>query len=237
MSEWAPRRFYKQATTSQTPEGHGIALDDRRVMTPGKRPLLVPTRALAEAIAAEWQAQGEKIDPQSMPFTRTANSAIEKVAPQKAAVADMLAEYGDSDLLCYRANEPEALVQRQAELWDPLLDWAEARFDARLQPRPGIMHAPQDAESLKKLAAQVHALSDFELAAFHDLVAISGSLILGLAATDPAHDPLHLWALSRLDESWQEETWGVDEEAQEMALHKQAAFLHAHHFFGLCKAD
>lgn len=236
MSEWAPRRFYEQATATEVEGGHGIALDGRRVMTPGKSPLVVPTRPLAEAIAAEWQAQDEKIDPNTMPFTRTANSAIEKVAPQRAEVAQMLAEYGDSDLLCYRADGPEALVERQAEQWDPMLDWAEATHGARLAPRAGIMHAPQDGAALDRLAARVHEMDAFELAAFHDLVSLTGSLVLGLAATDPAQDPQHLWALSRLDESWQEEQWGVDEEAAEMAARKQAAFHHAHRFYTLCKA-
>ncbi len=237
MTEWAPRRFYEKASPTEVPGGHGIALDGRRVMTPGKSTLVVPTLPLAQAIADEWQAQGEKIDPTSMPFTRTANSAIEKVAPQKAAVAQMLAEYGDSDLLCYRAEDPPALVRRQAELWDPMLDWAADTLGARLVPRTGVMHAPQDPEALKKLAQRVHALGAFELAAFHDLVAIPGSLVLGLAATDPAHDPADLWTLSRLDELWQQETWGVDEEAEEMAAHKRDAFLHAHRFLGLARAD
>ncbi|EIE49419.1 ATP12 ATPase [Citreicella sp. 357] len=237
MSEWTPRRFYEQATPTETSSGYGIALDGHRVMTPGKSALVVPSRALAEAIAAEWQAQGEKIDPGSMPFTRTANSAIEKVAPQKDAVAQMLADYGDSDLLCYRAAEPDALVRRQADLWDPMLDWAAASLGARLVPVTGIMHAPQDAMALKNLADRVHRMTEFELAAFHDLVAVSGSLILGFAATGPDHDPDDLWSLSRLDECWQEETWGVDEEAQALALHKRAAFLHAHRFFVLSGAD
>lgn len=234
MSEWAPRRFYKDATAEPAEGGFAVHLDGRRVMTPGKSPLVVPTQALAEAIAGEWRAQGEKIDPNSMPFTRTANSAIEKVAPQRAAVADMLAEYGDSDLLCYRAEGPDTLVQLQAEKWDPLLDWAETAMGARLEPRSGIMHAAQSPHALQALSKRAHALSDFELAAFHDLVALTGSLILGFAATDSGYDPEELWVLSRLDESWQEEQWGVDAEAREMAMLKHAAFLHAHRFFALC---
>ncbi|MCR8550938.1 ATPase [Salipiger sp. P9] len=235
MSEWAPRRFYKEASAAPAEGGFGVFLDGRRVMTPGKSPLVVPTQALADEIAAEWQAQDEKIDPTAMPFTRTANSAIEKVAPQRAAVAQMLAEYGDSDLLCYRADTPEDLVRHQAERWDPLLDWASETLGARLEPRAGIMHAPQDPAALETLSARAHDFDPFELAAFHDLVALSGSLILGFAATDPRHDPEHLWNLSRLDEDWQAERWGADEEAQEMAVHKRAAFLHAHRFFALCR--
>ncbi|MAU44854.1 MAG: ATPase [Yangia sp.] len=237
MSEWAPRRFYTEATVTETEGGYGIALDGRRVMTPGKSPLVVPTRALAEAIAAEWAAQGEKIAPETMPFTRTANSAIEKVAPQRAAVADMLAEYGDSDLLCYRAVDPEPLVALQSERWDPMLAWAAEHLGAALEPRAGLMHAPQPPEALERLAVRTHTLDHFRLAAFHDLVALTGSLVLGFAATDPAQDPEVLWALSRLDETWQEETWGIDEEAREMSENKRRAFLHAHRFFAHCATD
>ncbi|GGG64766.1 ATPase [Salipiger pallidus] len=231
MSEWAPKRFYKDVTVIEAEGGFGVALDGRRVMTPGKSPLVVPARALAEIIATEWDAQAEKVDPTTMPFTRTANSAIEKVAPQREAVAAMLAEYGDSDLLCYRAETPDELAARQAERWDPMLDWAAAAHGGRLLPRTGIMHAPQDEAALSALAAPAFAMDPFELAAFHDLVALTGSLVLGLAASERTHDPEALWALSRLDEDWQAELWGVDEEAAEMAAHKRLAFLDAHRFF------
>ena len=110
MSEWAPRRFYKHATVEEAEGGFTVHLDGRPLRTPGKVPLVVPTRGIAEAMAEEWRAQDEKIDPRTMPFTRTANSAIDKVAPQHADVAAMLAEYGDSDLLCYRAESPAPLV-------------------------------------------------------------------------------------------------------------------------------
>ena len=137
MSEWAPRRFYKDATVETAEGGFIVHLDGRPLRTPGKAPLVVPSRGIAEAMAEEWRAQDEKIDPRTMPFTRTANSAIDKVAPQHPEVADMLAEYGDSDLLCYRAESPAELVARQAERWDPLLDWAAREMGARLEPRAG----------------------------------------------------------------------------------------------------
>ena len=236
MSEWAPRRFYKDATVEEAEGGFIVHLDGRPLRTPGKAPLVVPSRGIAEAMAEEWRAQDEKIDPRTMPFTRTANSAIDKVAPQHPEVADMLAEYGDSDLLCYRAESPAELVARQAERWDPLLDWAAREMGARLEPRAGIMHAAQPEAALRRLAERTHAFSPFELAAFHDLVALTGSLVLGFAATRSEHDAEELWALSRLDETFQEELWGEDEEAQQAAEIKRLAFLHAHRFFALCQA-
>jgi len=237
MSEWAPKRFWTAAETIQSEAGFGVLLDGRPVRTPAKAMLSVPTQDVAERIAEEFAAQNERIDPTTMPFTRTANAAIDKVAIQQADVADMLAEYGDSDLLCYRADAPDDLVARQAEQWDPLLDWAAETLDARLEPRVGVMHAPQDSASLSALRQRVCAMSAYELAAFHDLVSISGSLIIGFAAKLQAKPAEELWETSRLDELWQEEQWGKDEEAQEMVAYKRAAFLHAHEFMRLLDAQ
>lgn len=235
MSDWAPKRFWSETSVGEGPEGFAILLDGRAVRTPAKAPLAVPTRAFAEAIATEWEAQTERVDPTSMPATRCANAAIDKVTVQHAEVADMLADYGDSDLLCYRADSPEELVARQAEAWDPLLDWAGRSFGARLAPRTGVIHAPQEPGALEALRSRVHALSPFELAAFHDLVTLSGSLVLGLAAACEYASPEALWALSRVDETWQEEQWGVDEEASAQARIKQDAFLNACLFFQMIK--
>lgn len=231
MSEWKAKRFWKTVSVTQSANGFGIALDDRPVRTPAKRALTVPTRTLAEAVAAEWEAQEAAINPGTMPFTRTANSALDKVAVQKAEVADMLAEYGDADLLCYRATHPEALVARQAAVWDPMLDWAEAALGARLQARAGVMHVPQEADALAVLRARVHAFDVFELAAFHDLVSLSGSLILAFATVAQTHSPKAIWMISRLDEIWQAEEWGQDDDAEAVAAIKEAAFLHAKQVF------
>lgn len=237
MSEWKAKRFWTAADVTPAEDGYGIALDGRPVKTPAKRPLVVPSDALARAIVAEWDAQAKMIDPRTMPFTRTANAAIDKVATQKAEVADMLAAYGDSDLLCYRAETPRALVERQSELWDPFLEWAAEQLGARLLPRTGVMHAPQPAEALAVLSARVHAQTPFELAAFHDLVSLSGSLILGFAATQDMQSAEVIWDISRLDEIWQAEQWGADDEAEAMAGLKKAAFLHAKQVFDLSRAD
>ncbi|WP_146591760.1 ATP12 family chaperone protein [Puniceibacterium confluentis] len=233
MSEWAPKRFWTAADVAQVADGYGVTLDGRPVKTPAKAPLVVPTQALAEAVAAEWRAQGDKIDPTSMPFTRGANAAIDKVRIQHAEVADMLAAYGDSDLLCYRAESPAELVARQAAAWDPLLEWAEAEFGARLEARAGVMHVAQDPAALRPLRDAVHRLDAFALAAFHDLVSLSGSLVLGFAALRGHAPAEELWTLSRIDEDWQQELWGGDEEAEEVAARKKAAFLQAQKFFCL----
>ncbi|TMV50415.1 ATPase, partial [Thioclava sp. BHET1] len=212
-----------------------VLLDGRKVHTPAKAQLCLPSRPLAEAIAAEWQAQEEVIAPLTMPFTRSANAAIDKVTPQFAEVAQLVAAYGETDLLCYRATGPEALVARQSERWDPLLDWAATVLGARLQPTSGVMHRAQNPDSLAALSAFVLAQDAFALTALHDLVAISGSLVIGLAALRQATPAEELWLLSRLDEHWQQELWGTDEEAAEVENLKKRDFLHAARFFALSR--
>ncbi len=233
MSEWKAKRFWKDAVVVPAEDGFAIELDGRAVKTPAKAALIAPTRGMAAAIAAEWQAQDEMIDPMSMPMTRTANAAIDKVSVQHAEVAEMLAAYGDSDLLCYRAESPAELVARQNEGWDPLLDWAAEALEARLEPRHGIMHKPQDPAALQRLAEQTEALTNYELAAFHDLVSLSGSLVIGFAATRDAWPIEELWEVSRLDELFQIEQWGRDDEAEETAAIKKASFLHAKQVYDL----
>jgi len=231
MSEWAPKRFWKTTSVAELEDGYTVELDGRRVRTPAKAALVVPSQRMAEAVAAEWDAQTESVDPATMPFTRSANAAIDKVTHQHAEVADMLADYGDTDLLCYRADSPKELVARQAEEWDPALDWAADALRARLLPRSGILHDPQEPEALTGLRRRVHALSPFQLAAFHDLVCMSGSLVLGFAAAQGWREAAEIWEMSRLDERWQEEQWGVDDEARESSELKKTAFMHAERFY------
>ena len=235
MSAWAAKRFWKSASVVELPDGFTVHLDDRAVKTPAKAPLIVPTRAMADAIAAEWDAQEGVIDPRTMPVTRSANAAIDKVAVQHAEVAQMIADYGDSDLLCYRAPGPVALIERQSQLWDPLLDWAAEALGVHLSTASGVIHVPQDHAALERLSARVHALDPFALAAFHDLVSLSGSLILGFAAMLDYRPADEIWRLSRLDEDWQIEQWGSDEEAEAMGETKRSAFLHAKYFYDLSR--
>lgn len=231
MSEWKPKRFWTNSTVVEADGGFTVELDGRRVKTPAKAGLIVPTQAMAQAIAEEWDAQEGEVDPATMPFTRSANAAIDKVRIQHAEVADMLAAYGDSDLLCYRASHPQELVQRQDDAWSPALDWADKTLGARLVPVSGVVHEPQSQGALSKLTAQVHALGPFHLAAFHDLVSLSGSLILGFAAAKNWREAGEIWRISRVDELWQEEQWGEDEEATEHAEIKRQSFLHAKRFY------
>ncbi|MEM7488091.1 MAG: ATP12 family protein [Pseudomonadota bacterium] len=236
MSEWKARRFWADATVEAVPAGHAVRLDGRPVRTPLKTELAVPSAALADGIAAEWRDQGDVVDPLSMPLTRAANATLDKVVPQRAEVAAGLAAYGASDLLCYRANGPEGLVARQAEAWDPMLDWAAAHLGARLTVTVGIMPAPQPEVSLAALRDRVDRLSPWELTALSEFVSLSGSLVLGLATLD-GRDPEDMWSRSRVDEIWQAEQWGEDEEEAERIAVKRAAFLQARHYLDLVRAE
>jgi chaperone required for assembly of F1-ATPase len=237
MSDWHPKRFWKLADVTEADGGYTVELDGRPVRTPSKALLVMPNRAIAEAVAAEWNAQEEKLRPDTMPVTRTMNSAIDKVALQHSEVADLLAAYGETDLLCHRADAPAELVARQQQGWDPMLDWAAEALGARLVPVVGIIAPDQDPAALAALSQRVHALDAFQLAAFHDLVALTGSLILGFAAQHEIRPAEALWALSRLDEDWQTEQWGADEEAEAHAAQKKQAFLDAALIFSLLKRD
>jgi chaperone required for assembly of F1-ATPase len=205
------RRFYKEASTGPAEAGGFVVrLDGRPVMTPARRQLELPSPALADAVAAEWNAQEAKVDPRSMPLTGLANAAIDRVAPDKDAFARSLAKYGEGDLLCYRAEGPDQLVRRQAEAWDPLLIWARRRFDVDFTLVEGIIHRPQPAETVDRLARAVAARDPFPLAALSPLVTISGSLIVALALAEGAIDVEQAWAAANVDEAWQSEQWGED---------------------------
>lgn len=235
MSEWAAKRFWKETTVTERPEGFGVALDGRAVKTPAKAALTVPTRAYAEAIAAEWDAQDGAIQPHTMPVTRSANAAIDKVARQHSEVVAHVCEFGGTDLLCYRAEAPAELVDLQAEKWDPLLEWAAQTYGAALKVTTGILPVDQPADHLARLEAEVAALDPFALAALHDLVGITGSLVLGLAVARGRLSAEEAWALSRLDEDWQIAQWGEDEEAAEIAAHKCEALCDAARIWSLAE--
>lgn len=235
MSGWAPRRFWTEAKVTAAETGFALHLDGRGVKTPAKAALILPSLALAEGLAAEWQAQGDKIDPRTMPLTRAANSAIDTVGPQRATVQGMIAAYGGSDLLCYRAESPAALAQAQAAGWDPLLAWAAAELGAPLRVTAGMMPIDQPAPSLAALNARLDGFSAFELAAVHDLVGLTGSLVLGLAAAEALRDPETIWRLSRIDEDFQAEHWGRDDEAAAVEAFKRDEFDQALRFLALCR--
>jgi hypothetical protein len=234
MSNWRPKRFWKAASVVADEGGFAVHLDGRPVKTPAKQPLLLPTHALATLVAAEWDAQSGLVNPETMPVTRMANSAIDKVAQQYHEVATLLTAYGETDHLCYRATHPPALAAQQALAWDPLLEWAAEALQAPLKATAGIAPIAQDPTVLARLHDQVLALGNFKLAAFHDLVSISGSLVLAFAVGQGRLTAEEGWHLSRLDESWQIALWGEDEDAAAAAALKREAFLLAARFFALC---
>lgn len=227
MNDWVAKRFWSDVTVVPDGDGFGIRLDGRAVKTPSKAALVVPTQALADAVAAEWRAVDTKIDPNVMPFTRSANAAIDKVTVQFNDVAAMLGSYGASDLLCYRASTPPELVARQSAAWDPLLDWAYDTYSARLVTTEGIMPVGQSADACSAIAAPLYQATTFELTALHDLIALSGSLVIALAVTRRNLSADDAWGASRIDETWQAEQWGDDDEAVQTAEIKRLAFAHA----------
>jgi chaperone required for assembly of F1-ATPase len=230
MAEWAPKRFWTTATAVARDGGHGIVLDGRMVRTPDRRELLVPTLALTSAIVDEWNAQGEVLAPSSMPMTRMANTAIDRVADRHAEVAAYVAGYGATDLLCYRAEGPGQLAARQAAAWDPLLDWAAETFGARLVPTEGVMPIAQQPAALERLQGAVADFDAFGLTGLHDLVTLSGSLVLGLAVARGHLQAEDAWARSRIEEDWQIEQWGHDEEAEIAAGNRREGFRAAARF-------
>ena len=231
MSEWAMKRFWDAATVVSGEDGFAVHLDGRPVKTPAKRALVLPTEVMARKVAEEWDAQEKTVDPTKMPWTRSANAALDKLSTQRLEVADHLAGYAETDLLCYRAEGPQELVERQTRAWDPMLDWAATTYGARLSVTSGVMPVTQDKAALERLAATMRGMSGFQLTGFHDIVALSGSFILALAATETFKTPEEVWHLSRIDETWQIEQWGEDEEAAEEAKLKKTAFFHAIEFF------
>jgi chaperone required for assembly of F1-ATPase len=235
MSGWTRKRFWKETSVSQADAGFCVLLDGRAIKTPAKSALIVPTHALAQMIAAEWDAQSDTVNPETMPATRAANSAIDKVRGQFDDVARLVAAYGETDLLCYRASAPRELVARQAEAWDPLLDWCARRYGVTWTVTQGVMPCPQPPATGARLGGAIAEMTPWELTGFHDLVAMSGSLVIGLAAYSGEFDPEALWMCSRIDEVWQTEHWGADDEAAALAAARRESFLQAARFLAALK--
>jgi chaperone required for assembly of F1-ATPase len=214
------KRFYTSASVAVVDDRFEILLDGRPVRTPARAPLRVPSRSLAEAIAAEWNAQADSIDPRSMPLTGLANAAIDRIEPDPHAFAVGLAAYGESDL-------------RQAAQWSPLLEWARRRFDVDFEVVAGILHRSQHPATVERLHRAVDARGPFELAALAPLVTISGSLIIALAMMERAVDVETAWSAATLDEAWQAEQWGEDAEATRALEGRRREFEAASAFLDL----
>jgi len=230
------RRFWSEVRLEPAPGGYALRLDHRPVRTSAGAACVLPTRPLAEAVAEEWRAQGAEVDPRAMPLTRSANSALDRVVPDFEAVVGIVAAYGESDLLCYRAPHPEGLKRREAEAWDPLVEWAARALGAPLILAEGVMHVPQPAPALARLGAAVRAHGPWELTGLHELVTLSGSLVIGLAVSHGRLAPEAAWAASRIDEQWNIEEWGEDAEAAAAAERRRRDFLAAARLIGLVRA-
>jgi chaperone required for assembly of F1-ATPase len=211
-----PKRFYRLAQAIQGPEGFGLMLDGRPARTPARRLLAVPSRPVAEAMAAEWNAQRDDIDPARMPVTRLVNSALDGVATMPDAVAEDAARYARCDLICYRADAPRRLVDWQKARWDPVLDWARSTWGARFITSEGVVYARQPAASLEAIRRAVaRTESPLALAGLHAMTTLTGSVLLALAVTHGHLSASDAWSAAHVDEDFQAEVWGADAEAQE----------------------
>jgi chaperone required for assembly of F1-ATPase len=205
------KRFYTRAGVAETPDGFAITLDDKTVRTPSGRALVAPNREIADATSAEWEAQKEDIDPLTMPLTRFANSVVDAVVDRVEAVADDIAKYLGSDLLFYRAGHPEALVTREAAQWDPVLFWAADTLGAHFILAEGIVHVRQPDSAIAAARAALPA-DPWSIAALHVVTTLTGSALLALALNHGVLTPDQVWSAAHVDEDWNIEQWGVDEE-------------------------
>jgi chaperone required for assembly of F1-ATPase len=233
----AMRRFWKEVALEQSTFGYAVRLDERPVKTPTRNELALPTRKLADAVVAEWEAVEKTIDPVVMPMTGFANAAIDHIGADRDGFVTAIAAYAETDLLCYRAAADEPLGLRQAEMWDPWLDWARARYDVSFVIVEGIMHQPQPAPTLAKLRRAVAGRGTFELAAMAKLAHLSGSLVLTLAVVERAGEADALWDAACLDELWQEELWGADHWADKNRADRKAEFMAAVRFLDLLRTS
>jgi len=226
------RRFYKEATV--TPE-RGIALDGKPVRTPKKQLLVLPTDKLAQAVAAEWRAQGDKIDPISMLMTKLANTAIDRVAFERARILAEMVDYAASDLVCYRADRPPDLVARQAAHWDRVIDWASTALNAPFVATLGVIHRPQPPEALHAVSNALEFISDYEVAALHNIMTLTGSALLSLMLGRGALSPNAAWTAANVDEDYQIENWGEDDEAAKRRAARHTEFLACCRFLALAR--
>lgn len=228
------KRFYKSVGVEPVGGGYEVRLDGRPVRTPGKRAVAVSRREIAEAMAAEWSAQGDTILPTRMPMTRLVNSAIDGVEERQAEVAAEIVKYAASDLVCYRASEPEELVSLQAQHWDPLIAWARTELGAELATGRGIMHVAQSPLALDAVACAIAGLEALPLAGLHVMTTLTGSAVIAIATARGRLGAEAAWTAAHVDEDWQERRWGRDEQAAARRaarwLDMQAAYLAARVF-------
>jgi len=220
------KRFYAEAAMAEGDGGFAITLDGRPIKTPSGRPVIVPSREIAQAISEEWRAQAEIIDPLTMPLTRLANSVVEAVVDRIGPVADDIAKYLQSDLLFYRAGHPEALVAREAALWDPVLFWAADALGAHFILAEGIVHVHQP-EPAVEVARAALPCDPWSVAALHVITTLTGSALLALALLHGVMNADQVWTAAHVDEDWNSESWGVDEEVAARRAARQVEFCAA----------
>ncbi|HUZ72126.1 MAG TPA: ATP12 family protein [Stellaceae bacterium] len=230
------KRFYREAMVAASERGFTVTLDGKPVRTPAKALLTVPSRALAAAMAAEWQGQCDELRPDALPLTRLASTALDLVAPRRAEIVAAIAKYAGTDLVCYRAEHPPELVERQQRAWQPLLDWAAQRYGAPLAVTAGVVPRAQPEASLAALAAAVEAQDAMALAALHLATAACGSLVIALALVEARIDAAAAFALSQLDESFEIERWGEDTEQTRRRAALRDDIALAAHFHTLARA-
>lgn len=231
------KRFYKEAKAAPVTGGWQVQLDGRGVKTAAGKPQIVPSEALAAALAAEWAAQEEVIVPASFVLRDLADYAIDVVAADPADLCTTLLRFAETDTLCYRAEPGEPLYRRQLERWEPLLAAAEERHGETFERISGIIHRPQPAETLARLGDHLATQDPLTLAALNTLASLAASLVIGLAALEPDADAGALWIAAELDEEWQAEQWGRDAEAEERRTRRAAAFANAVRFAALARND
>ncbi len=209
------KRFYRQAdAVALDPGGYGVALDGRRVRTPAGRPLALPSRALAAAVADEWAGQAEEVEPRTMAMMTLSATALDRVAPRAGEIAAEIARYGETDLLCYRDTAGSELARRQNAAWQPVLDWLAEAHGVRLKPVAGVMPATQDGHALEALRSAMDVHEPFRLTALYTAAAATGSAALGMALMGGRLNACQTWRCARIDDEWQAERWGEEEDAR-----------------------
>ena len=210
----SPKRFCDAVRVEKLASGHAILLDGKPGLSPGQAELVVPTESLAKAVAGEWKAQGEKIEPETMPHTKRVNTALDRVHGREAAVVEEIVAYAGSDLLCYRAESPVDLIELQRGHWDPVLEWVAAEWGANFRTCAGVSHVTQPETTLAHIRRAFAAYDCFQLAALYAITTLTGSALLALAHARERLSADELWAAAHVDEDWQISKWGEDAEAQ-----------------------
>lgn len=229
------KRFYREVTVAPAGDGWRVLLDGRGIKTSGGREQVVPSRPLAEAMAQEWSQQGEEIDTGAFLFRDLADYAIDIVGLDRDGAIRCILPYAETDTLCYRAEEGEALHARQADVWEPILTAAEARWDVHFNRIEGIIHRQQPPETIERMRTALSAEADFTLAALNTLTSLAASLVIGFAALSPDADAEDLWNAANLEEVWQMEMWGQDAEAEARREHRFTIFSAAMRFARLAR--